>query len=238
MLSVHNSQGEKLDLAFHEGNRKDRLVILAHGVTAEKDRPLLVNLATELAANGWPCLRFSFSGNGNSEGEFTDSCISKEIADLQAVMDQVGSGKKIAYIGHSMGAAVGALTAARDERIRVMVSLAGMVHTRGFIDREFAGVVPDQGLMWDEPGFPLSQTYVDDLYHIEDTLSAVQELRLPWLLMHGLADDVVPVTDSRDLNARLRGPSEMVELAEADHLFDGLESELSEPISHWLKKYL
>ena len=122
-------------------------MILGHGLTGNKDRPLLVALAEALSAEGWPCLRISYSGNGESEGEFTDSNITKEIGDLSSVIDQVGTSKKIAYIGHSMGGAVGALTAARDERIKVLVSLAGMVNTAAFVEREFGDVVPDEGYM-------------------------------------------------------------------------------------------
>ena len=36
---------------------------------------------------GIPALRFSFSGNGGSEGRFEDSCITKEVEDLGAVID-------------------------------------------------------------------------------------------------------------------------------------------------------
>ena len=56
-------------------------------------------------------------------------------------MDALGS-KKIAYIGHSMGAAIGVLSTARDNRIRCLVSLAGMVDTRKFAETEFGGEIP------------------------------------------------------------------------------------------------
>ncbi len=238
MLPIRNNLGERLDVAFHGAEKSDCLVILGHGVTGNKDRPLLVELADALAENGWPCVRISFSGNGDSEGEFKNSNITKEVADLGAVVDQIGSGKRIAYIGHSMGGAVGALFAARDERVKVLVSLAGMVHTARFARREFSDVTPDQGYMWDEPDCPLSQAYVDDLTQINNTLDAAKEVRLPWLILHGTADDIVLPSDSHDLIKVLRKPSKLVEIQEAKHSFDGHYSTITLKVSEWLTQYL
>ena len=167
-----------------------------------------------------------------------ESNISKEITDLTAVLDQLGTGKKIAYIGHSMGGAVGTLTAARDDRIKVIVTLAGMVHTADFVQREFGDVIPDQGNMWDDPECPLSSTYVNDLNQIDNTLDAVRELRLPWLLLHGLEDDVVLPSDSQDIKQRLRGPSELIEIAGAEHSFEDHFPEVCLAIKDWLVKHL
>ncbi len=238
MIPIRNSSGEKLDVTFHHGDKSDYLVILGHGLTGNKDRPLLVALAEALSAEGWPCLRMSYSGNGESEGEFVDSNITKEIGDLSAVIDQVGRNKKIAYIGHSMGGAVGALTAARDERIKVLVSLAGMVESAVFVEREFGDVVPDEGFMWDDETCPLSRTYVEDLKNIGTVLHSASDLRLPWLLLHGTADDVVLPTDSRELKKVLRGASDLVEIDKAGHSFEGHYDAVIPQVSAWLGKYL
>jgi pimeloyl-ACP methyl ester carboxylesterase len=85
-----------------------------------------------------------------------DSNISKEVEDLGAVLDKLSS-SKIGYIGHSMGGAVGVLRAALDPRINFLVSLAGMVHTKAFAEREFGTVTPGQGFMWDDSNCPLSE---------------------------------------------------------------------------------
>ena len=195
---IRNQQGERLDVAFHGGTKMGALIVLGHGVTGNKDRPLLVAVAEGLAARGWPCLRISFSGNGNSEGKFVDSTITKEIGDLSAVLATVPQEKRIAYIGHSMGAAVGVLTASRRMDIQALVSLAGMTHTAEFVTREFGEVEPGKGFMWDEEDCPLSEAYVEDLKSIGNTLEAAAEINQPWLLIHGTEDDVVPLKDSLD----------------------------------------
>jgi len=192
MVPIRNASGERLDVSFHEAEKSDFLVILGHGLTGNKDRPLLVALAEALAEKGWPCLRISFSGNGESEGE----------------------------------------------RIQVLVSLAGMVNTAEFAEREFGDVLPGEGYMWDKPDCPLSQSYVTDLKQIGNTLGAARELRLPWLLLHGSADDVVFPADSQDLMQVLRGPSELVEIEGAGHSFENHYSSVIAEVTDWLEKYL
>src|SRR3954454_7629682 len=120
---IKNRFEEKIDYTFHTGKKEsDTIVVLGHGVTGNKDRAFLVALAEELAKDGVNTLRFSFSGNGASGGRFVDSTISKEVDDLGAVLDNL-SANRIGYIGHSMGGAVGVLRAARDPRIRFLISL-------------------------------------------------------------------------------------------------------------------
>jgi pimeloyl-ACP methyl ester carboxylesterase len=223
--AIKNPTGERLDLAFHPGERKDTLVILGHGLTGSKDRPLLVALAERLSARGWPCMRISFSGNGQSEGRFEDATITKEIDDLKTILSTVPDYVRVAYAGHSMGSAVGVLTAARDLRIHVLVSLAGMTHTADFVRREFGDLVPGTDLMWGEPDKPLSEAFVNDLTTLGDILPAAAAVSQPWLLIHGSADDVVPPSDGRDAHAAAVCLKQWLEIEGAGHAFEetGLE---------------
>jgi pimeloyl-ACP methyl ester carboxylesterase len=85
---------------------------------------------------------------------------------------------------------------------------------------------------------PGSLWYVNDLNQINNTLDAVSELRLPWLLLHGLKDDIVPPSDSRDMHQQLRRPSELIELPDAEHSFEDHFPEVCQAIQDWLEKYL
>jgi len=220
---IRNPHGEKLDCTFHAGAADNQqLVVIGHGVTGNKDRPFVVALAESLASTGVPVLRFSFSGNGNSEGNFTDSNITKEVEDLGAVLDAVATdGKQVCYVGHSMGGAVGVLRAARDTRINKLVSLAGMVDTAGFAQREFGDVKPDHGNMWDDEDCPLSTSFMNDLTGIGSVQNRATEISVPWLLIHGTEDDVVPLQDSKDILAKAGPNATLVEIPGADHVFNG-----------------
>lgn len=218
MHDIRNSSGERLDHHFHPAERRDTLLILGHGLTGDMDRPLLVAIAEGLSARGWPCLRISFSGNGGSDGSFENSNITKQISDLEAVLDNVPDYVRIAYAGHSMGGAVGVMAAA-DLRIRALVSLAGMTHTAEFGRREFGGLVPGKDCLWEDEDFPLSAKLMDDLTTIGSTLGAAAKVLQPWLLIHGAEDDVVPLQDSRDAHAAASCEKRLLEIPEAGHVF-------------------
>ena len=236
---IKNRHGEQLDYTFHEGEKESKsIVVLGHGVTGNKDRPFVVALGEGLAAADIPALRFSFSGNGTSEGKFTDSTISKEVDDLGAVLDHLNE-YTVCYVGHSMGGAVGVLRASEDKRIQLLVSLAGMVHTKAFAQREFGDVTPDEGFMWDEPDCPLSQAYMDDLTQINTVVDLSPQITIPWLLVHGDEDDIVPIEDSHDILAKANSQAQLITLEGANHVFsDEYTPVMVEKVIAWIKMQL
>ena len=236
---IKNAHGERLDYTFHPGAANARhLVVLGHGVTGNKDRPFVVALGEALGRAGVPALRISFSGNGASGGRFVDSTISKEVADLGAVLDAL-HGWNIAYVGHSMGGAVGVTRAATDPRLRALVSLAGMVHTKAFAQREFGTVTPGAGFMWDDEQCPLSAAYMDDLARIDTVVNLAPAIKVPWLLVHGTEDDVVPIGDSREIFAKANAPAQLLEIKGSGHVFSGdFTRPMIEAVVPWLQARL
>jgi len=218
---LRNHLGEQLDFSLHRATSDDApIAIIGHGVTGHKDRPLLVALAEELAENGIDALRISYSGNGGSAGRFEESTVLKEVQELGAVIDALPPGR-IGYIGHSMGAAVGALRAASDPRIQFLVSISGIAHTAAFAEREFGALKPGD-LMWEKPGCILSQPYLEAMKKTGSVIDSARRIRTPWLLVHGTADDVVPFQDSLDVCASAPG-ARLLEIDGADHLFSGAD---------------
>lgn len=235
---IHNGSGEQLDYTFHQGAAESKdIVVIGHGVTGNKDRPFVVALAEGLAAAGINALRFSFAGNGASGGKFVDSTISKEVEDLGAVLDAL-AGWRVCFVGHSMGGAVGVLRASSDPRIKFLVSLAGMVHTQEFAMREFGDVIPDRGDMWEDEDCPLSQRYMDDMKAIDTVVEKGAAIAVPWLLVHGTEDDVVPLDDSQDILAKAGDSAELVVLDGAGHVFSDHANEMVESVVGWIKDQL
>ena len=233
---IRNSAGERLDFTYHRaGVVRGPVVVIGHGVTGHKDRPFLVALAEGLAREGIAALRFSFSGNAGSDGRFEHSNISKRVEDLGAVLDAL-AGREIAYAGHSMGGAVGVLCARRDRRIRLLVSLAAMVHTAAFVERAFGDLAPGD-LMLGNPGCFLSQRYLDDLRAIGSVLQHAAEISVPWLFVHGDRDTVVPIQDTYDAYARAPRRKKLVTLEGADHVFEpGLTARMVATVTEWCLK--
>ena len=233
---IRNSHGESLDYSYTPGSSEDGpLIVIGHGVTANKDRTWAVELAEGLAAAGLASLRFSFSGNGESDGDFRESTVTKEVKDLGAVLDTVGQ-RPIVYVGHSMGGAVGVLRTASDPRIVRLISLAGMVHTATFARRKFGEQVPGKDLMWGKPECPLSQTFVDDMNKVRSVMPFASRVIVPWLLIHGTADSVVPFQDSVEIRDAAGTNAELVSLEQADHLFTGQEQAVARIVVAWLER--
>ena len=236
---IRNSQGEKLDYSFHSGNADSKtIVVIGHGVTGNKDRPLVIGLAEVLAADGADVLRFSFSGNGDSEGDFRDSTISKEVGDLGSVLDALaGNYERIIYAGHSMGGAVGVLRTSSHDRISALISLAGMVYTKTFAEVEFGDETPDSGFMWEDEDCPLSSAYVDDMNAIDSVLDKASQITVPWLLIHGTEDDVVPVQESRDIFAKAGSAATLEIIEGCGHVFseEGSLAAMTSTVAAWVK---
>jgi len=233
---IRNSRGEKLDYTFHRGAPGNNVVVvIGHGVTGNKDRPLIVALAEGLEAAGYSVLRFSFSGNGASEGDFREATISKEVKDLGSVLDAL-EGRTVYYAGHSMGGAVGVLRASRDPRIRALVSLAGMVYTAAFADTEFGDEIPDEGCMWEDENCPLSSAFMEDMAAIGSVLGYAPKVSVPWLLVHGTEDDVVPDEESDDIFAKANEPKKLLKIRGGGHVFaDDATEPMVTGVVEWVK---
>lgn len=244
---IRNSAGEKLDYAFAAAEGPgvqdaaatgvgNHLVVIGHGVTANKDREWATTLAAALNQAGYATLRFSFSGNGDSEGDFRASCPSKEVTDLQAVLAAC-SKWQVTYVGHSMGAAVGVLAAHEDSAISRLVSLAGMVDTADFAQRKFGDQLPGASFMWEKPECPLSQWFMDDMVAIQSVELRAADIQLPWLLVHGDSDTVVPLVESQRIAADSSKPRVLVTLEGADHVFsDQASSTMAQAVVAWLQR--
>ena len=93
--------------------------------------------------------------------------------------------------------------------------------------------------MWEEPECPLSKVFMEDMKAIKTTAPKASDIKVPWLLVHGTADDVVPIGDSQEVFALANEPKKMVEIPNANHVFsdDALEP-MSEAVISWIGKVL
>ncbi len=236
--SLTGGRGERLDFVFSAGCEGGRtLVVLGHGLTSAHDRPYLTALSDALAAAGLASLRFSFAGNGASEGAFGDCTLSAEVSDLRCVLDAL-EGWRVAYVGHSMGAAAGLLCADGDPRVRALVSLAGMVRVRAFFQQHFASLVPGRDFLLGRRACPLSQALLDDAHAIGDLLPQAARVTVPWLLVHGTADEWVGEEDSRAAAEACAGHAQQVSLVGADHRFSAEHDALCAAVVPWLTRVM
>jgi pimeloyl-ACP methyl ester carboxylesterase len=126
--------------------------------------------------------------------------------------------ERVGLFGSSMGGAVALLTAARDERVVAIATLAAVGYPSAIEDRypNEARSFAESGFIETEHGRIGKAFYEDAMQH--DVVAAVSILRAPILVMHGTEDTVVPQTDAMDIASSARNAS--LELVEgADHQF-------------------
>lgn len=218
-LWIANARGQRLAARLH-GAPSEGLAISCHGMLSTKDGNKHQLLATYLHELGVPLLRFDFAGRGESDGKLYDLAYSHEVEDLDAVIEYFWRQgvKRFAVFGSSMGGAVAYLTAARDERIVAVASLAAVAHPELVAERH-----PEAAELWqrgqaaptDEGG--IGPGFLEDALQ-QSVIASVSVLRGPVLVIHGEKDDIVPPSDAHDIAAAARQASlEMV--PGADHRF-------------------
>ena len=90
--------------------------------------------------------------------------------------------------------------------------------------------------MWEEESCPLSSTYMNDMASLNSLADLGAQINVPWLLVHGAEDDVVPIVDSKDIIAKATNAPEFFEIAGADHVFsdDALPAMVAKVVE-WVK---
>jgi len=86
---------------------------------------VMVNFARDLAAMGYPVLRFDYMGSGDSEGDFEESSLDTMLADTACAITtlrlKAGSLKAVNLLGLRLGATVAALAAEKSPGIGKLV---------------------------------------------------------------------------------------------------------------------
>lgn len=243
-----NSLGQRLAGVVHlpaGGSRMGPTVILCHGMMSSKEGRKQTALAEALCAQGCSVLRFDFSFCGESQGRFEEITFSQEIDDLKHAVawTKARGARPIGLLGSSMGGAVAILYSLEDQDIEALVTIAAVAHPSRIAAE--IGSLEEYAKRWKEEGYRLGaegrvgpRFFEDVVRH--DVVGAAARITAPWLILHGSADEVVPVGDARDLYANAAGPKELKVIAGADHRFtreDHLE-ELIRDATIWFKKYL
>lgn len=222
-----SSDGEAVFGVLHLPDRTPAPgLIMCHGFTGHKaeSHRLFVHAARDFCEHGFAVLRFDFRGSGDSAGHFQEMTVSREIADAQAAFDFLASRSEVApgllgVLGLSLGGCVAACLAGRESRVRALVLWAATAHLDRFSDR----LTPEFGSSetLDMQGWALGRSFLDDLRNVHPLKSA-EKYGGPSLVVHGAADETVPLSDSADYRIALGGRCRLHHIANADHVFSSL----------------
>lgn len=225
-------------------------LIFCHGFTASRIEPhfMYVKIARILAEMGIACVRFDFTGSGESDGRFQDMTIMTEVADLETVAEWAGTQDRIDparknLLGFSKGSVVSILASSRRPReynnLLLISPAANMldVYTREIFGDKVQSYL-ENGLV-DVAGNLLSKQAIDVMTDI-NIYAEAKKVTAQALLVHGTNDNVVPPFTSIKLNEIWAGHSELSLINGSDHWYSstGFESELINALAEYAKRNL
>lgn len=232
---------------FNPGEGQDLpLIVFCHGYKGFKDWGGWNLMAENFAKNGIGLVKFNFSFNGGTVEQpidfpdleaFSQNNYSKELSDLDAVLNWIQKTDLISptvnrlnltLVGHSRGGGIAALAAARDNRIKKLVTLAGVsdFKARFKIGSEEFENWKKEGVKYVLNGrtkqqMPHDFQFYRDFEQNADRLNiekAVSTLNIPHLIIHGDADEAVKVDEAYNMK-KWNPEAELFIVEGANHVF-------------------
>lgn len=203
-LDFANTYGEKIVATLHVPDKPlNAGVVMGHCFTCSRHTRILIDLSTRLADNGLFALRFDFSGNGQSGGDFSRSTYTKHIDEMRLAVDLVMK-KGPAWIGlagHSMGAAIAMLAGADSPAVKAVCTLAGrftQLNPYNLLSNIQKKELDSDGRLSIESrgrSLVLEKTFFDDAgkYSLAQNAAACKK---PVLALHGDNDEIIPYSEA------------------------------------------
>ena len=235
----------RLDLPLDE--KPTAFAIFAHCFTCTKNLNAVVNINRALSMNGIAVLRFDFTGIGESEGDFSETNFSTNVADLISAADFL----KEAYeaprllIGHSLGGAAVIQAAEKIPSAEAVSTIAAPAQLDGlfpFIDGPWLEKLEKDGetaINISGRDFKIRKQFIEDLkQNCMD--EAIRNLRRPLLIFHSPLDRIVSIDNAAKIFTAARHPKSFISLDKADHLLSNREDSLyvGSVLGAWVSKYL
>jgi alpha-beta hydrolase superfamily lysophospholipase len=205
-------------------------VFVLHGIRDRRDSMRGVGAA--FAARGVRAVLVDLRGHGRSTGDVLSYGVfdRADLATVASTLEAHGDVKgPIGVYGYSYGAATAIEWAGDDPRVRAVVAVAPFVSLRR--------IVPEYTPL------PLPRSFVDSCVDeagaeggfdpdAASPLGAIARTKAPVLLLHGDADERIPIAHSRELAAA--GHAELIVVPGATHESIGGASELRDRAIPWL----
>ncbi|HUF36497.1 MAG TPA: alpha/beta fold hydrolase [Gemmatimonadales bacterium] len=222
--TLHGSLGDILVDVRAGGRATSRpAVVVLHGFKGFKDWGMFPPFSERLARAGVTAVTPNLSGSGVDDAgafsrpdRFSRNTFSAELDDLGRVVAALAAGElgvaaptAIGLVGHSRGGGIGVLETARNARIGALVTWAAISSVERWSPAEqqawrAAGVKEIVNARTGER-LPLSTAVLDDIgQHATgtlDILGAAARIAVPWLIVHGAADESVSALEAEALRA-------------------------------------
>lgn len=224
-IDFTNSEGHRLSARLERPHGEIRAYALfAHCFTCSKDLKPIRRISRRLAEEGIAVLRFDFTGLGESEGDFTRTGFSSNIADLVSAADFLRERYEAPrlLIGHSLGGTAVLAAAPLIKEVCAVATIAAPSDTEHLHDilvrkapelkeQETAEVVLEGRKV------TIHRDLLADLSE-QNIHEKLDGFRIPLIVFHSPVDQVVGVDHARRIFDYAHHPKSFVSLDEADHL--------------------
>jgi pimeloyl-ACP methyl ester carboxylesterase len=240
-LVSFKSQNAQL-VGVHHKVDSQKMVIMCHGFTGNKveDKRLFVEAARDFASQGCNALRFDFFGSGDSEGEFQDTLISRNIENLQDAISwaRAGGYERLALLGISLGAATAILTAAVVP-VDALVTWSAVPDLQLLYQNHVDELVAHDKKLFEYEGWLLKRAFFDEAPDY-DIQSCLAQITVPKFIVQGTADDDLFVNGFFQFRDIVQPPADFMEIPDAGHTFasPGHRRQVIIQTSRWLQRHL
>jgi hypothetical protein len=244
-ISITNNDGEKLvGLCSYPKSKKEKYkaIILAHGFGVTKyESGMFDQINNALNKNDYLVFRFDFSGCGESEGDYSETSLTKLKEDLNSIISYVKSNpevdkENVGILAQSFGTAT---TLALMPDVKSIAFTGSIAHPKKIMSQLFEENYNPEGVSRrmsssGKETLMKSQFWSDaDNYNF---LENVRKIKADTIFIHGEKDDKVPVSESEELYSQANEPKELKIIKGADHSFWEQRKELLSEIIEWFKK--
>ena len=232
------------DAIFPESEEKLPLLIFVHGYKSYKDWGAWELMAEKFAKAGFYFVKFNMSDNGTTLEDpnnfvdleaFGQNNFSKELADLEIVIDHFKNQKEIDFeniilLGHSRGGGISIVKASENQSITKLITLASISTLDRFPKDEAFENWKKDGVYFIENArtkqkMPHYIQFFEDYKNNKDRFDvekSCENLKIPTLLIHGSGDESVNIEHSENLHQWTKN-SQFKTIENANHTFGAKE---------------
>jgi len=246
-IEFQNNQGETLSgVLEHGAGPVLAWAIFAHCFTCSKKSLAASRISRALAAKGIGTLRFDFTGLGESDGDFSGTGFSSNVADLKSAINWMATHdhQVTLLIGHSLGGAAVIVAGSQLPGIKAVATL-GAPSDAGHVIEQFKTAIPEIEARGEASvdlagrPFVLRKSFLEDVSGANVRQAAAQ-LKKPLLILHSPIDDVVGIENATGLFLAAKHPKSFISLDHANHLLTSQQDaqHASDIITAWALRYL
>lgn len=246
-VEILNQYKEKLiGIVSTPSTQKEKYatVILAHGFSANKDESgLFSDIAKNLSKIGILVLRFDFSGCGESEGDYSETSLSKLKSDLSSVIDFVQAHPKvdttrIGILGQSMGTSA---IITLEPKVKCLVLMGATPYPKKALMKLFGeGYNPNGISTRIKPSGTVtkikSEFWKD--FDSHNLIKSIKNIHCPILFVHGEQDDKVAISEMEEYFQNAHEPKEKIIIEGSDHGLNPHRDKAYDFIEDWYGNYL